>query len=99
MTHVNFNRKADYEPKPTVLRSANVLIDFVDLDTGEYLLSSKKTCVFNQHGQGEKYLQDLLESFKRGLRSGRNLRFCCDVKSVEPLELPLFDVPKSQVCK
>lgn len=63
---------------------------FVDLNTGEVLTSKRKTCTYCCHGDGERFLRKLFDSFDRGLRAGRDLKLEIDCTAVDVIQIPLF---------
>ena len=63
---------------------------FVDSLTGEIVFTSRKTCTFFCCNDGEKYIDNMVESFKRGLRQRDNLslEFVCNRVTVDPVPFP-----------
>lgn len=71
-------RKPDYNvhidfSQPVVPSAEEITSRIVDVDTGEVLYSSSKTCAFACVANGEGYLKNLFDCYVRGLRTGRNL--------------------------
>ena len=71
--------KVSFPPTVVIPSTKQVNSVLVDNDSAEILMDSRSRKVFFCSADGEKYLRDLIESFIRGLSTGRNLSLRLDV--------------------